>query len=411
MNKKGFTLVELLAVMVVLIIVILIAITRVRKTVDKSADEAIKANAGVVIKAVNAAASNVNIMQHSDLKDGVIGANNLSNYDISISGTKPDDGYFVMEEYEVKLACLIYDGYKIEYNNGNFTKPEKGDCTVNSESVLFAYTGNYDTFTAEHDGIYKVELWGASGSNNTIGGMGAYTSGNIRLKKGDILYVYVGQNPGLSASATFNGGGGCSSRCTAGGGATDVRLKSGDWNDSVSLASRIMVAAGGAGYDDWSAGYKGGYGGALTGVTGEGDSPSTGGSQTAGGISNGNITSRNGMFGIAGFGDSYGGGGSGGYWGGAGGKNSSTGNGGSSGSSYISGYTGCVAIKSETEIVPKDGCDNGTTDKACSIHYSGKVFTDGVMKAGNETVPSTDDTMPSVGHSGNGYAKITLIAY
>ena len=120
MNKKGFTLVELLAVMVVLIIVILIAITRVRKTVDKSADEAIKANAGVVIKAVNAAASNVNIMQHSDLKDGVIGANNLSNYDISISGTKPDDGYFVMEEYEVKLACLIYDGYKIEYNNGNF---------------------------------------------------------------------------------------------------------------------------------------------------------------------------------------------------------------------------------------------------------------------------------------------------
>ena len=74
----------------------------------------------------------------------------------------------------------------------------------------------------------------------------------------------------------FNGGGGYSSgytdfnNCT-GGGATDIRLASGNWNDFNSLKSRIMVAAGGGG--NVSPVTLPGYGGGLTSKTADGAYP------------------------------------------------------------------------------------------------------------------------------------------
>ena len=100
----------------------------------------------------------------------------------------------------------------------------------------------------------------------------------------------------------------------------------------------------------------------------------------------------------------------GGYWGGKTQqvKNVCGAHGGG-GSSYISGHTGCVAIKSASDTTPKDGCEDGTTDNLCSVHYSGKVFTNTVMKAGNEVMPTFDGTSTMTGNTGNGYAKITFI--
>jgi hypothetical protein len=167
-----------------------------------------------------------------------------------------------------------------------------------------------------------------------------------------------------------------------------------------------MVAAGGAGYDDYLSGYKGGAGGTIKGLSGQGDFPTTPGTQISGGISHNNVASRNGTFGIGGYGDKYGGGGSGGYYGGAGGQNSGTGNGGSSGSSYISGHPGCIAIKSDTEISPKDGCSEGTTNINCSIHYSGYKFSNTSMKSGAELMPTHDNLSTMTGNEGNGYAAI-----
>ena len=101
-------------------------------------------------------------------------------------------------------------------------------------------------------------MWGAQGGNS--GGQGGYTSGLIDLKKDEQLYLYIGGVGGASpvgAAATiaggYNGGGitkgqDCCYRVFGtGGGATDIRLTSGTWNDFNSLKSRIMVAAGGGG--------------------------------------------------------------------------------------------------------------------------------------------------------------------
>ena len=141
----------------------------------------------------------------------------------------------------------------------------------------FDYTGKEQEFITPCSGNYKVELWGAQGgsisgvaynsdgsirNNNLtyIGGKGAYTAGLINLNKNKILYVYVGGSP-LQINTTlvsdgnhvggFNGGESITSGQeiygAPGGGATDIRLSNGNWNEFSSLKSRIMVAAGGGG--------------------------------------------------------------------------------------------------------------------------------------------------------------------
>lgn len=70
---------------------------------------------------------------------------------------------------------------------------------VKAENIVYnyAYTGNYQTFTAPSDGTYKVQLWSAQGGSSRednvistarVGGYGAYTAGMIELKK-DKYYI------------------------------------------------------------------------------------------------------------------------------------------------------------------------------------------------------------------------------
>ena len=302
---------------------------------------------------------------------------------------------------------------------------------------LFEYTGKEQVYTVPVTGKYKIELWGAQGNNvstkRAVGGKGAYTKGIISLKKNQKLYVYVGEhredrnasfNAGSTGGSYVNSENGGGVNGYGGGGATDIRLTNGNWNDSTSLASRIMVSAGGGGASDYAYPANGGYGGALIGGSGINgkypnngveNTPPTGGSQTNGGKTtipaSGSETGTTGTFGMGGNGNSlFGSAGGGGYYGGSGGGHSSYSvDSGAGGSSYISGYVGCVAITSEEDITPKEGCTDGTDDVTCSYHYSGLKFTDSEMKAGNEEMPNYSETKIMVGNEGNGYAKITAM--
>ena len=345
------------------------------------------------------------------------------------------------------LITLTKDGAKDTIYKFNFE--------VDGEFTnTYSYTGKAQEFTAIRDGYYEIELWGAQGNNHPTrgfaeGGRGAYTKGTIYLKKGQKLYVYVGQHRTDSGSATsWNAGstGGTSSESYdisivngyGGGGATDVRLVPAStdttWNESKSLASRIMVAAGGGGANEYRDIYEGasngGAGGALVGKTGSSHGcagyvvniPSTGGTQTSGGTngrtggSNGYQSGYAGGFGIGGNAQpSYGSGGGGGYWGGYGsGHTSCVVDSAPGGSSFISGYTGAVAIKSETDTSPRlsnkgEVCATGDDIEECSYHYSGFIFNNAEMLAGDEYIPSYDGTGKKLGNTGNGYAKISFV--
>ena len=125
-----------------------------------------------------------------------------------------------------------------------------------------------------------------------------------------------------------------------------------------------------------------------------------------------------------------GGGGAGYYGGGGGGATGSggNGNGGAGGSSFISGHQGCLAIAQGSTTEPralKDGCTATSTSLACSTHYSGLSFTNTKMIDGIGHTWTTQDTgsnsnnlMPNpnggyyaegLGHTGNGYARITYL--
>lgn len=235
------------------------------------------------------------------------------------------------------------------------------------DAKTYNYTGNVQTYTVPKTGWYRIEAWGAAGNNNysdyvktLIPTKGGYTKGEIYLTKDEKLYVYVG-----GIRETFNC---CTQQSGVGsGGATDIRLVSGDWNNADSLRSRIMVAGGAGGsYLDPSAPRGGSAGGLIsenvilsyetTHLAGPTTQTSSGAAGTSGSV---------GGFGYAGTvtNIAYSPGG-GGYYGGSGAAASA------GGSSFISGYAGVNAI---------DSSGNHTND---TKHYSGKYFINGEMQAG-----------------------------
>ncbi|HBZ0294730.1 TPA: hypothetical protein MJF64_003958, partial [Clostridioides difficile] len=237
---------------------------------------------------------------------------------------------------------------------------------------------------------YKFECWGSSGGINNSSwhtdAKGGYSKGEITLKKQTTLYVYVGES-GFASSSTsnntksgFNGGGkGYLNQQVMGtyysmygGGATDIRLVGGAWDNEQGLLSRIIVAGGGGG--SYSP-YTGGAGGGLAGGTGysANDRHRPGGTQYQGGI--GRVSTENGSFGKGcSAKDSTGEGGGGGWFGGAGMNGVGAGGGGS-------GY-----------VLTKDSY-KPTGYTPTSEYYFDNV----VMESGGNTAGAY------------GYAKITLL--
>ncbi|HBF0144816.1 TPA: glycine rich domain-containing protein [Clostridioides difficile] len=179
-------------------------------------------------------------------------------------------------------------------------------------------------------GKYLLECWGAAGGGGirivdfNLRSKGGYSKGELTLRKETTLYVYAGSK-GSSYGSTFNGGGkammhespsGGGILYCNGGGATDIRLIGGSWDNEQSLLSRIIVAGGG-GRNNFET--KGGDGGGDAG--GDGSKADSKGTQTNGGKGE---VGLDGSFGKGGSavstssGENYGGGGGGWYGGGSG---------------------------------------------------------------------------------------------
>ena len=83
----------------------------------------------------------------------------------------------------------------------------------------FNYIGDVQEFIVPVNGTYKLEVWGAQGAGNHqhselgYGGKGGYSTGELELRKGTKLYIYVGgqgnvcYSPYCSVAGGYNGGG------------------------------------------------------------------------------------------------------------------------------------------------------------------------------------------------------------
>ena len=308
-------------------------------------------------------------------------------------------------------------------NQYNYTITVKNGYVEN-----FSYVASAQTFTAPQTGTYKIECWGASGGAAVLSsseGTAGYVSGVIMLTKNQVLYVYTGQQgkkyDNYSSTYMFNGGGYAnklsSGLCgSCGGGATDIRTTNGSWDNSTSLNSRIMVAAGGGGVRDYDTHAINGCAGGLQGY--DGNPPlatyephqGKGGTQTAGGaIPTQYNTAQNGTAGALGKGGigghsmgspetGGGSGGGGGLYGGSGASGLSNGVWfGGGGSSYISGHSGCTAKP---------------------LTFSSTVMIDGAgyqwtsTKGSRVGIPTpANGSVRQNGYVGNGFCRITRYGY
>ena len=243
-------------------------------------------------------------------------------------------------------------------------------------SKSFEYTGKVQEFVVPISGYYKLETWGAQGGtgtgNFTEPGRGGYTAGITYLTQGTVLYVYVGEYgiDQFQSTTGFNGGGAAYGYTGTsqphiggrGGGATDIRLQGGSWDNTEGLKSRIIVAGGGGGAQSTcgtnaTAGHGGGLVGATSYNMGYSNGTngniknnadhrtwaySTGGTQTSAGYGynrNDKQTSiiTSGAFGKGAASMTCASGGGGGWYGGG----SAYTSGGGGGSSYVTGYPEC----------------------------------------------------------------------
>ena len=214
-----------------------------------------------------------------------------------------------------------------------------------------------------------------------IGGAGGDTSAESKHNEGGKA-GYNGGAKGADDLASDN----CPS--AGGGGATDLRLVEGDWNNTLGLISRIMVAGGGGSGGCFK---NGGNGGDAGGIIGEDGFPIDNKPEVLGG-KGGTQNSNNFGIGLKGEDGSQqehgeaGGSGGGGYYGGEGGKTSGNNEGGRGGggeSSFISGMDNCLGVDEDGKPVDH------------SHHYSNYIFKKPIMIGGVNL--------------GNGYALITKI--
>lgn len=436
-NKRGFTLIELLAVIIVLIVLIFLAVNKINDSMKKAKMNSIRANAISYIKLLRDKAGE-DVMESSDFDSGIFSVAELKSKGIVLSGKEPDSGYVLLADYKVISYCLAYGSYAVKDVDSNVL-PSKGKCTTesllenNPNFIVYDYDftdGTTYTFNVPANTTYYIQLWGASGGKGWTsaggigkcdGGKGAYTSGLISLSKGDKLYINVG-GKGIDAASGlgvknggYNGGGkgghgGNDDNAGSGGGATDIRIVEGTTSLS-SLTSRIMVAAGGGGGNCINNSSYNNVDYRNAAILSHTDAQTTAWDRACS-ITLNNQTSGY-SFGIgqdadAGSVGHAAGGGGGGYWGGSYCNNGDFRSGGMGGTSYVSGYTGSVAVASSSSTTPKIGCTDGTADNNCSIHYSGYKFNNIQVASGMQSMPKFNGTGEMVGNDGNGHARITI---
>lgn len=127
-----------------------------------------------------------------------------------------------------------------EFNEGNEYRYTLSDGTFATK--VFKCVGRVQQFVVPKTGVYKLEVWGAQGGTalgatytGGVGGKGGYSSGEVELTEGEILYIIVGQEGKSGSKGSENGYGGNGGFGAAGSGG------------SSGMSSNVSGGAGGGG--------------------------------------------------------------------------------------------------------------------------------------------------------------------
>ena len=328
-----------------------------------------------------------------NLSDFKVYLSNLKVNGKEVSGINNTKDEFTINDINGDISVDVIND-STEYDTESYLECVKEDENV-GKVWNYDYTGGEQTFTAPTTGTYKLETWGAQGTENTgtsgktLGGYGGYSVGKAVINKANNLYVVVG-NKAAIRGIPFNGGG---KGDFPGGGATHIAINNnlGELSNYVNSVSSLLMVAGGGGGDDAASGYEtavtpivSGSGGGYIGNESP-FRPGYGGTQTTGGSGY-----KNGSFGKGGDSGSNsdsGSGGGGGFFGGGSGSTGAWDCGGGG-----SGYIGNSLLTEKAMYCYNCAESNETSTKTISTSCVNATPTEKCAK------------------SGNGYARITLIS-
>ena len=137
MNKKAFTLIEMLAIIIVLSFIILITMPVIQDMINKSKFSAAVDSAYGYKDALEKHFLSPTIEGDYEL-DGIyivsgetVSGPELDPTDIYIKGDKPTSGYMRYKNNILEVACLEINEYRVVYTNEEFTSNEKNNCNIN----------------------------------------------------------------------------------------------------------------------------------------------------------------------------------------------------------------------------------------------------------------------------------------
>lgn len=409
MNRRGFTLVEILAVIIVLGFLIALIVPVVNNLLGDSEDVLENEQINMVINATKKY-----MIENSELLPDY-GKTICVNIDDLINNGVIDNDVVIDPKTKEEMDGCVSVIYDQTYNQYvyNYDPEGIGEIIMDSNEFEFDYTGGEQIFRVPRNGYYKLEVWGAQGgSGDSQGGYGGYSQGIISLNKGEKLFINVGgEGSGTLSSEVLGGynGGGNSKYSTnysgemfaSGGGATHIAKKSGvlstlekykgEYDDTLGTynSEDIIIVAGGGGGAGWGdyGNFQGGSAGGFQGVqsnyyssyvSGGGATQDSGGTAGTGALP--------GTFGQGGSSNSEKTSGGGGGFHGGGGVSSGNAPGGGG-----SGYIGNSSLIDKSMYCYN--CDRSSANSTKTV----------------STTSISENAVSRYAKKGNGYAKITYL--
>lgn len=171
MNKKAFTLIEILGIIIIIGLIAIITIPFISSELETSKKNIAKVAVTNYKKSINELILREELDKNKIKLSGEYNINasgniyNSSNeYEIEFSGKKPKNGTLTFSNDNITTGCITIDKYKVEIRNDEIIDVTKGTCQytrlLDRNESLLAYADDYiDEFeetTISTSGIYNV---------------------------------------------------------------------------------------------------------------------------------------------------------------------------------------------------------------------------------------------------------------
>ena len=276
-RKKGFTILELLAVMTILLVMAFFGVRTFTKTYEKNRMKSFLSEALIISEGAKNRYQDDRLNDNHvyDLFAGVNENKSCYTYESALKDRfvrKYSSKYVGSVEVCHELDCdyqtkiwltngeyylngvitdetLELDVIDDEFSSNNYLSCGVNPADVNLE-YAYDFSGSQDILEIIKDGVYSLEAWGAQGGRygETRGGYGGYSYTEVELHAGDKLYIQVGGQGGKNGIGTKGGyNGGANGQGSGGGGATTIATKPGFIYNPILIDYVYIIAGGGGG--------------------------------------------------------------------------------------------------------------------------------------------------------------------